>query len=89
MNIHWRVQWLELLGITKPNVIEKSKLYHFIHFFCDSKTEEFETFFFGTHDKRFYSWGKIFLVNKKKSETTSWAYCVKIKIILDTVLFIH
>ncbi len=35
MIIRWRLQWLELLGITEQNIIENSKLYHLIHFFLE------------------------------------------------------
>ncbi len=37
INIHWQVQWMELLGITKPIVIENSKLYHFMQFFFSTQ----------------------------------------------------
>ncbi len=49
MNIRWQVQWLELLGITKPNIIEKSKLYHLIHFFL-TQTKDSLIQYFVTHD---------------------------------------
>ncbi len=68
MNIRWRVQWLELLGIVKPNIIEKSKLYHFIQFFFRLKHRIVWYNICYTWQMIFF-WRKIFLINKN--------HCVK------------
>ncbi len=63
MNIHWQVQWLELLCITKPNIIEKRKLYHLIQFFFDSNKGQFDTIFCYTTFFLFWRQKLLFYTN--------------------------